>query len=365
MVYFGGEVEIKKIEPILKSTDKFNLIPNNIKPLVKEDFKSRKITSVIIDEKFIIVKSDSHTVIYYKDTLIYESFKPRGKDFQKINNRIEEVIADDLKYGDLSNKEIFNINKFYTNWIDELIFTYTKYGKDILGLNFKAMANIFSISSKEMRDTVQDMIDKFLLGNCKSYSNNFLTNNVKLNDKFKNYHKEIERLLNSKLIEHKGNLFRLEAKKKNTITISSRYDGEFQKLVEDTINKPAFTGFKNMTNGLKIAINGVWGCRVKVKNYRIINNNFYKGIIEHNLYDNFGLNKDDMNLSNINKKIYMNNFVEGLIQKNIPIVRLAFDDWFVLQRSKKLHEKIRNSNELPPKPFIVDMNIEEKFCFRN
>lgn len=69
------------------------------------------------------------------------------------------------------------------------------------------MAKIFTIGSKEMPNVVQDMIDKFLEGKGKSYSNKVLTKNVKENASFKNYHKDIQNLLKSNLIEQKGNIY--------------------------------------------------------------------------------------------------------------------------------------------------------------
>lgn len=111
MVYINGPIKEKNIISI----SKFNLVPNSIKHLVREDFKSEVITDVLIDENFTVVKSDSFKITYYKDTLIYESAKPRGKDLETIDGIVKEVIADDLKYGDLSNKEILSINKYYTN----------------------------------------------------------------------------------------------------------------------------------------------------------------------------------------------------------------------------------------------------------
>lgn len=83
------------------------------------------------------------------------------------------------------------------------------------------------------------------------------------------------------------------------------------------------------------------------------------------MHDNFGLNKNDVDLKNFSKKIYMSGIIEGVVQiSSFQNIKLAFDDWFVLQRSKELHKKIIEQKELPPKPFIVDMIINEEFNFK-
>lgn len=153
------------------------------------------------------------------------------------------------------------------------------------------------------------------------------------------------------MVRHHPSTQRFVTASINLVTEAMKsHNGNIERLFNDKVfnkqmkevGRPHFDTFIDNANGLGIAIHDTWSNSIDVKNYQI-KNNIASGTMVVTIYDNFGLDSDD---------IFKNSAVKSpLFPQNREIP--GFADWYVLQHYAGLKGQFQ--------PFVTVMPIEVDF----
>lgn len=240
-------------------------------------------------------------------------------------------IARDMKYSDLSKTELATINSNLSSLATEYDLppasssVLPPQGPEALIKYMKQLPDLFAAGDASMCSVVNSMVNQFLSGSGNDFTHATLTSAVRNHASTIAYVSATKQLLTSKLTSNGGNLSYLDS------------DTLFQSAMS-SVPLPAYNTASDYSNGLKIALNGLWGCYMEITDFSVVGNT-YTGTIKYTFYDHFGLDEGDITNSSIASE-----FLGYTAQ---------FGSWFVLQRYENCNGQY--------KPFITYITFEESF----
>lgn len=243
-------------------------------------------------------------------------------------------IARDMNVSDLSKLELASINinlLDLANQYDSSSSSSTvlpQQGPEVLIGYMKQLPGLFATGNPNMKAVVTNMVDCFLSGTGADFSDSTLTDAVYNHQSTITFVNGTKQVLCSALNSCDGDIYSLAS---NTSFFSSM----------DNVSEPAYNTSSDYSNGLKIALNGIWGYDIDIIEFEFDGVN-YSGIIRYTLFDHFGLDEGDITNSSITSE-----FLGYTAQ---------FGSWFVLQRYVNC--------EYQYKPFVTYITFEETFSGR-
>ena len=262
-------------------------------------------------------------------TLSSVQFVASKKDKGK---KMDGTAADDLLTNDFTKQEIQSAGAGW--WSDELFDTKTD--EELFQMMKDMGSTYFSVGEMETNNLA--MIDHFQKNTGNDYSSSILTKAVQEHASTKRFVERAKVVLAERI--------KLEGEGLSQKPITK---GELEKA------RPVFnTNSDTFAGGLTFAINDTWAHQVELTSYDFVNENDYKGKMKVTLYNNFGLDKPD-----IEKKFgYMEGFRAWFILQHVrgykPFVTvIEFDveftksdlDKAVKQREEELKQVEQNKKE--------------------
>ena len=244
-------------------------------------------------------------------------------------------LARDMNVSDLSIAELANIN---INLVD-LAYRYNlppasstllpPQGPEALIRFMKQLPDLFAAGNADMKTVVGKMVDLFIAGTGDDFSDPILTAAVQNHPSTITFVNDTILLLCLAIESCEGDIASLSS---NT---------SFQQDMEGNLSKLAYNTAADYTNGLKIALNGIWGYDMEIIEYECDGVN-YSGKIRYTIFDHFGLDTGDITESS--------NTSEFLGYTD------QFGSWFVLQRYVNCNHQY--------KPFVTYIVFEQTFSGR-
>ncbi len=241
------------------------------------------------------------------------------------------TIARDMKISDLTKSQLTNININLT----DLAYRYDlppasstvlpPQGPEALIQFMEQLPELFATGNAGMRTVVNNMVDNFIAGTGSDFSDPILTAAVQNHSSTITFVNNTIRVLSSSINDHEGDIASLAL---NTSFINNI----------DNVSEPAYNTSSDYSNGLKIALNGIWGYDMDVVEYEFDGVN-YSGTIRYTIFDHFGLDEGDITDSSITSE-----FLGYTAQ---------FGSWFVLQRYVNCNSQY--------KPFVTYIVFEKNF----
>ncbi|MER0442502.1 DUF3289 family protein, partial [Emticicia sp. W12TSBA100-4] len=216
------------------------------------------------------------------------------------------VEAEDMKFGNphFTKDELFDINYLMTsNYIDNIPENHFE--------TLKTMADwLFTIGNLQINGDA--MIEHFKNGNGTDYSNPILTEAAKNHQASREFINRFKIIFNAELGRNNGNYFYF---KDNPIEFPS----ETSKPPRPAI-RPQYSTWSDRITGLTFATNDIWSWDIKLLNFKKVGNT-YEARIKVVLYDHFGLDRPDIEISFENWKLQAKpaSFFNGFLS------------WFILQ----------------------------------
>lgn len=238
--------------------------------------------------------------------------------------------ARDMKISDLTKSQLTSININLTDLANKYDGSSSSTvlppeGPDALIKFMKQLPELFAAGNTNMKSVVKSMVDNFISGTGDDFSHSTLTSTVHNHPSTTTFVTNTKKVINSALSSCGGNIYSL---------ISN--DSFSNKM--DNVSEPAYNTKSDYTNGLKIAINGIWGYDIDITEYKFDGKN-YSGTIKYTIFDHFGLDEGDITDSSVTSELL------GYTAQ--------FGSWFVLQRYKNCQSKY--------KPFVTYIVFEETF----
>lgn len=253
------------------------------------------------------------------------SKKDKGK-------KLDGTEADDLLTNDFTKEDI---QKAGAGWWPDDLFD-IKTDEELFQMMKDMGSTYFSVGEMETNNLA--MIDHFQKNTGNDYSSSILTKALQEHASTKRFVERAKVILAERI--------KLEGEGLSQKPITK---GELEKA------RPVFnTNSDTFAGGLTFAINDTWAHQVELTYYDFVNENDYKGKMKVTLYDNFGLDKPD-----IEKKFgYMEGFRAWFILQHVrgykPFVTvIEFDveftksdlDKAVMHREKELKQQEQNKKE--------------------
>lgn len=204
--------------------------------------------------------------------------------------------AADLVCGDMSEDDLRALD--WVSWAD-----FEGYSPALHRTQWEIMCATY-FAQGELLTVTLDMIDHFMEGSGSPYSNSVLTQNAYEHDLTQDYINQVTAQLGLLLNAYDGDIEQL--------TYSAETRGSHplvQALKACGVEELKYDTLSDITNGLTICVDRVWGNKIEVSDYRINGNN-YSCTLHYTLYDHFGLDQPD-------------------IEKFGPLA--GFRSWYVLQ----------------------------------
>lgn len=285
----------------------------------------------------------------FPPTVVYKSRKDKGKN-------IDGTKAKDLLSQDQSKEQII------ATCDDDDIKDVVELKEEELKEEIKDL--IGWMTSGEMDGCVTGLFNRFYRGNGSDNENDvILTRNVKNHKNTKTYVAITKTLIKEKLwsVACEGNLNAL--KFNNAIRTQDIKELKKAYIVGGNAGKPIYDDMKILaelplyvrfqdltypkysekTEGLALAIHDIWACEIEIRDYVInYSKKKYKGTYRFTIYDNFGLDVNDMK----------EHKGAGILD---PAFYDEFQAWYVLQH---LNTGLVNGSY---KPFINKITIDEDF----
>lgn len=267
---------------------------NLVRSLTSSGTSFEMVTNLAVNQNY-----DYYIEIYSKYGYSNDKYLLRAKmtEFSLNNYRLYQYerapgrdengnIAADMLYCDKSISDLYNMNVV----LGDLATTYSlppssstvlpPQGPEALYKKMRQLADIFCASSTQMRAVCLDMIDHFLYGNGENYSNEILTENAMGHSSTQRLISETSEIIRDYIEAYEGNIIEFVE--------TSGFLAEMS-----NIRRPMFNLSDDLTGGLKICINDVWGYRIEVLNYTC-DGNSYNATLRYTLYDHFGLDDGDV-----------------------------------------------------------------------
>ena len=266
-------------------------------------------------EKYLELRNKRHEEAnlirdkYRNVVIVFQSQRKKG-----LNS--DGTIADDLKFNDFSREQLLDLSSSFEEQLKNAS------NPDYLFKKLEKRGKTNSMFSLEK--VVLDMIDTFRKGDKEQYSNEVLTKKVKKHKRTKEYIKSIKKIVIEELQKHGGDVTKINYEK----------DTEYHDKIQQKVTQPYFNTMWNKATGLTMAIHDTWSNNVIIREYEFDGETF-KGILQFNIYDNFGLDSPD-------------------IEKHGQ--RSGFREWFMLQHYDGYEGKY--------KPFITVMQFDVEFSGR-
>ena len=251
---------------------------------------------------------------------------------------------------DFNEKKLLEYSSLFANEL-EIFKMYSKKEECVkyLVTNFKLMVSIF-FTDKIFEQAVYAQIDKFISGDDKSdFTDTALSNSAKEHERTQELIKKVKKALLVMLRNVDGDLNQL-----CLVNLQEKNNELYKTLHWGTANEndwtPSFSTKKDRKQGLKIAVNDVWGYTINIKNYRLANNRQFSCELYFSMFDHFGLDEDDL------KTDLKEQTVRKIGEQTIKRSLAGFRAWFFLQHFVGFEGKY--------KPFITRMNFSIPFSDR-
>ena len=262
----------------------------------------------------------------------------------------DDTIAADMLVNDFNEKKLLEYSSLFANEL-EIFKMYSKKEECVkyLVTNFKLMVSIF-FTDKIFEQAVYAQIDKFISGDDKSdFTDTALSNSAKEHERTQELIKKVKKALLVMLRNVDGDLNQL-----CLVNLQEKNNELYKTLHWGTANEndwtPSFSTKKDRKQGLKIAVNDVWGYTINIKNYRLANNRQFSCELYFSMFDHFGLDEDDLK-TNLKEQT-----VRKIGEQTIKRSLAGFRAWFFLQHFVGFEGKY--------KPFITRMNFSIPFSDR-
>lgn len=321
----------------LKKENKGKIIDDYIKKglIIKKPKGKTDIIKIcgftIITNKELEFDFEEDYCVKFSDLMIFKSIKQPG--FDKNNNPMPDMLSNDeddqkiLTYGEEFKTTISEYNKIMTVDIyrfNPSAFLNYRIDEPILIGEMRNLLLTCSIFSSTMKAENESLLNHFINGNGKDFTSKELTNAVRKNNSTKQYVELTLSIIEKCIKLYNGDLYQL---------VSDDF------IAKDIQKNAVFPSFNNPFTGLMIAIHFTHGNNIKIKNAKI-ENDLFSCKVEFDIFDHYGLNREDLNNSAM----------------GIKFVNLAgFRAWYYLQHSKKYAGKY--------KPFITHAKFEEELRF--
>lgn len=189
-------------------------------------------------------------------------------------------LASDLLCGDLTEDELRDLS--WISWAD-----FTGQSPNELRSTWENMCTSL-FSSGTLSSVVSDMIEHFMSGHGQPYSNDYLTSAVVAHQNTTTYTNAVQECIQELLSEQNGNITTL------LYTAADRDNSLLRNEMDDKeIYSPVYNMASDITGGLKICLDSLWGVRIEVTEY-IVNGTNYECTIHYTFYDHFGLDANDV-----------------------------------------------------------------------
>ena len=219
----------------------------------------------------------------------------------------------DMRCGDLVRGQLIDLK--WITWYDVLSCTESDFLWSLCDL-----ADFASLTNPAMKSVLFDMIAHFTNGFGEDYSNEILTNEVKIHPSTNKYMQDFSNVFVSFINQNNGDISSFansedfkEALRKNNVFFSSY----------------SYEGVEDILGGLTLAIHGWTESQVDLTSFEINSDNTFSGNLRFTFYDNFGLDEEDLEEYG---------YIGG------------FKSWFILQHNHCYGEKY--------KPFRTIANID-------
>ena len=269
------------------------------------------------------IYSASFSVCCGGESLLFQTERTPGLD--ESGNE-----ARDMHVSDLSKAELLAMSPV----LGDLATTYDlppasssvlpSQGPQALEDYMRQLPGIFATGNSAMRGVVTEMVELFLSGAGGEYSSDVLTETIHTHPNTREFVDSVNAIIREYI----------ESSNENMNAIINNHD--FLEDVDD-VDEPAYNTTADYTNGLKIALNGIWGYKVEIVDYYINGEGNYFCRIRYTLYDHFGLDGGDVTNSS-----WYSDFLGHTSQ---------FGSWFVLQRYINCNQNY--------KPFVTIVTFEE------
>lgn len=204
-------------------------------------------------------------VVKFKQSVYFaSSMRELGKD--RDGNE-----AEDMKYGDISPEELLERDGSFAKFL--------KTDDWKLFLNMKGLATIFSLVSG--RDNALAIIKNFEMNTGKTYSSNYMNEQLKKHETFKEFVYGKDGVLENLCKE-------LRNKNGNINRINFLSNGEIDSI------SVKFNTFKDLATGMKISVDGITAFKIYVDNYRLISMNTFNCDLRILIFDHYGVDWEDM-----------------------------------------------------------------------
>lgn len=239
--------------------------------------------------------------------------------------------ARDMHVSDLSKSELTAINSNLTS----LAYQYDlgpasstvlpPQGPEVLIKYMEQLPDLFAAGNSSMKSVVTSMIDNFISGTGDNFSHPTLTSTVRSHSSTTAFVSNTKQVINSALNSYSGDIY--------SLTSNSSFKNNMV-----AVPLPKYNTTPDYTNGLKIALHGIWGYDIDITEFEFDGSN-YSGTIKYTIFDHFGLDTGDITDSSDTSE-----FLGYTAQ---------FGSWFVLQRYVNCNYQY--------KPFVTYIVFEETF----
>ncbi len=187
-------------------------------------------------------------------------------------------IPEDLKYGDITNKEAIRINvlnRLQINASDELLFN-----------ELSMLTSVFTLLGG--KENVQNLINNFRESKGTTFSSKYMNDALAAHPTLKQFIYEksgVLENLNEQLRIANGNINNIKMLRKIINSTSPKFSwrsGAIKNIINDVFS------------GMTIAVDGISAYLIYIDDYKLISANTYDAVLRIEIYDNFGLNPADI-----------------------------------------------------------------------
>lgn len=225
------------------------------------------------------------------------------------------AIPADLKYGDMSNDEILKINKMnalHLSATDELLF-----------FDFQYLVNFFTIFGG--KENAKNLIQHFKNSTGTLYTSEYMNQALSTHPMLAKFIYEPEGVINkfnNELKKESGNINNIKLLQGtiNSSRVKFPWKYPLSEKIANNLSKTEnflyklYYGLKDLTTGMTIAVDDTSAYLIYVESYELISPHMYNAILRIEIYDNFGLNPEDIECG------------YGLLA--------GFRSWFILQHAR-------------------------------
>ena len=282
-------------------------------------------------------------IVNVDNMLIYRTRNRERLGFYDSSNNedITPITAEDLTYGKKDTRTITSNGTKISN-VD-----LTSYNS--ISQRVTIIKNFFNSQigyDETFMEILSEMVDHFVDGTGTDYSNGALTSAVQSHPRTTSYVNSVIALVKNYISKNKTTVGNLAYNENLWTQPINRAYHPLVNAMNTAINNGATElylpsyGFDNGVPGLTLAIDGFYGNKIRLKDFRNTGNT-YSGNLEFTFYDHFGLDTSDL------ADTKYGNMTAGMLP--------GFRQWYILQHWSDLEGTTQ------PKPFVTNVSFSVSF----